>query len=267
MKIIETSNFYVGIVLMVILSCSGKDDPKPVDCSTSTLSLSFTSGNPTSCTLQDGTITANPSGGVTPYQFAIDAQPYSVNSVFNNLQAGTYILKVKDQNGCVKIKNVTINPTGSTLAATILTTKSGCKSSSGSITINASGGTGPLTYQINNGAVTTITNYTNLGSGTYAIKVTDAAACSVKQNVYVPSGTQYSIDVKPILEANCGVSACHVSGGAGPFLISDFSAVQIRALEIKATTQNGTMPKNRTKLPQAQLDAISCWVDDGALNN
>jgi hypothetical protein len=27
------------------------------------------------------------------------------------------------------------------------------------------------------------------------------------------------------------------------------------------------MPKNAAKLPQAQLDAIACWVDDGALDN
>jgi len=35
---------------------------------------------------------------------------------------------------------------------------------------------------------------------------------------------------------------------------------------MKARTQSRNMPKEGT-LTQAEIDAIGCWVDDGALNN
>ena len=52
-----------------------------------------------------------------------------------------------------------------------------------------------------------------------------------------------------------------------PLHFTVFSNIQSSASQIKSLTQSGAMPKNGSKLSQTQLDAIACWVDDGALNN
>lgn len=263
--------FSVGAsVLMAsffFMSCSSNDEPGPVDCTKSNLTLSFTSVDPTSCTVNNGTITATATGGDEPYQFALDAQAYAATSSFTGLGAGTYQLKLKDKNGCERSTSVTLKPFGSTLTAAVQITDSGCKTTKGALTINASGGTGPYSYKVNDGAASSSNVFTSLTAGSYSVKVTDNTGCSTTQTVKVLSGVTYSGEIKAIIDTNCAVSGCHVAGGAAPVSFTSFSNVQSSATQIKSLTQSGAMPKNGTKLPQAQLDAIACWVDDGALNN
>lgn len=59
-----------------LVSCSSSDDPGPVDCATSDFALTFTSADPTSCSANDGSITASVTGGDGPYQYALDANAY-----------------------------------------------------------------------------------------------------------------------------------------------------------------------------------------------
>ena len=255
------------VSLLTFKGCSSDDAPQPVDCAVSTLAVSGTGSGPTSCGATDGSITATATGGDEPYQFAIDAQPFSGSPAFTGLAAGTYQLKVRDKNNCERSKSVTISPFGSTLAATVEITKSGCKTSDGVITINASGGTAPYAYQIDGGAASATSVYDNLAAGNYSVEVTDNTGCSVTQNVEVLNGTSYSTEVQSIITANCAVAGCHVSGGAAPVSFTTFANVQSRAADIKSKTQSGEMPKDAAKLSQDKLDLIACWVEDGALNN
>lgn len=257
----------VSVSLFFLMNCSSGDEPGPVDCSTSNLKLAFTSTDPTSCGTSNGSITVTATGGDQPYQFALDAQAYSATSTFTGLGAGTYQVKLKDKNGCERTSSVTLKPFGSSLAATVQVTDSGCKTSKGDITINATGGTGPYSYKLNGGTALATNIFSSLSVGSYSVVVTDNTGCSITQTVKVLSGTKYSTDVKSIIETNCAVSGCHVSGGSGPGNFTVFANVQASASQIKSNTQSGSMPKNGSKLPQAQLDAIACWVDDGALDN
>jgi SprB repeat len=253
--------------LFFYMSCSSSDEPGPVDCTTSNLAVSFTSSDPKSCGTSDGSITASATGGDAPYQFALDAQAFAATASFTGLGAGTYQLKLKDKNGCERTTAVILKPFGSTLAATVQLTDSGCKTSNGAITINATGGTGPYSYKLNDGTASASNIFGSLAAGSYSVRVTDNAGCSITQTVKVLNGISFAAEVKNIIDTNCAVSGCHVSGGAAPGSFTSMANIQSSASEIKSRTQSGNMPKNGTKLPQAQLDAIACWVDDGALNN
>lgn len=258
--------FVLGTPLF-FMSCSSSDEPGPVDCTKSNLTLTFTSTDPTTCSANNGTITATATGGDEPYQFALDAQAYAATFNFTGLGAGTYQLKLKDKNGCERATNVTLKPFGSTLTASVQITDSGCKTTKGGLTISTSGGIGPYSYTVNDGVASSNNVVSSLAAGSYTVKVTDNTGCSITQTVKVLSGVSYSAEIKTIIDTNCAISGCHVSGGAAPVSFSSFSNVQSSASQIKSLTQSGAMPKNGTKLPQAQLDAIACWVDDGALNN
>ncbi|HRG78464.1 MAG TPA: SprB repeat-containing protein [Cyclobacteriaceae bacterium] len=261
------ASIMLWVSLGVYTGCSSNDEPQPVDCKTSTLAVSSTSTNPTSCAATDGSISATATGGEGPYQFELNAQPYAAASNYTGLGAGVYELKVKDSNGCERTKSVTVNAPGSTLAASFSLVDSGCKTTNGTVTVNATGGTGPYTYSFNNGAATASAVFANVAAGTYPVKVIDNTGCSTTQSVKVLSGTKYSTQVKSIIDTNCAITGCHVAGGAAPITWTTIENVQSRAADIKAKTQSGEMPKGGPKLPQAQLDLIACWVDDGALNN
>ena len=266
---IQIKNCALALLVCVMLfigGCSSSSDPAPVDCNASDLSLNFTKTDLTSCNVNDGSINASATGGSGPYQYALDAGAYASSANFTALGAGTYQLKVKDSNGCERTKSVTVNAFGSTLSATVTTSETGCKATTGQITVAVAGGTGPFSYQVNGGASASTPSFTNLASGTYSVKVTDASGCSVTQSVKVTTTVKYSIDVKPIIETKCAISGCHVAGGSSPNF-TQFANIQSSAAQIKTVTQNGSMPKNGSKLPQAELDLIACWVDDGALNN
>jgi hypothetical protein len=254
--------------LLFCVSCSNNDVADPVDCTTSTLAVSSTSINPSSCSVNDGTITATATGGDGPYQFALDAQSFGSNSSFIGLGGGIYQLKVKDKNDCERSTNVILTPIGSTLASTVTSTaNSGCKASNGAIEINASGGTGPYAYKLNEGAASSANTFSSLTAGSYTVKVIDNAGCSVTQTINVLSGIRLSVEIKNIIDASCAVSGCHVAGGSAPVSFTSLTNIVSSANAIKNRTEDGTMPKGGAKLSQDKLNAIACWVEDGAPNN
>jgi hypothetical protein len=264
LKILFAMALWMAFVLYT--GCSSNDDPGPVDCNASNLALTFTATNPTGCGSTDGSITASATGGSAPYQYAIGNQPFGSSPNFTGLGAGTYELKLKDGNGCERSVPVTLTLPGSNLSFTVTLNESGCKTNNGMITVNATGGSTPYTYRLNDGAPSSSSVFSNLAAGTYNVKVTDNANCSFTQSVQVLNGTKFS-EVKTIIENKCAVSGCHVSGGGAPMALTTFAAIKENAARIKAVTQSGEMPKGGPKLPQSELDVIACWVDDGALNN
>lgn len=257
----------VSMSFSIFMNCSSGDEPGPVDCSASTLAVTLTSSTPTSCGTNDGSITAAATGGDAPYLFALDAQAYAASSNFTGLSAGTYQVKVQDSNGCERTGSVTLKPFGSTLAATVSITDSGCKTTKGALTVNATGGIGPYSYKINNGTASGNNVFSTLAAGSYSVQVTDNTGCSITQTAKVLNGVSFTGEIKAIIDTNCAVSGCHISGGGAPSSFTVFSNIQSSASQIKSLTQSGAMPKNASKLSQTQLDAIACWVDDGALNN
>lgn len=73
----------------------------------------------------------------------------------------------------------------------------------------------------------------------------------------------YSLHVKTIIEANC--IQCHGQGGNSPNL-STFNGVSNNANSIKNEVVSRRMPQGGS-LTDEEIKTISCWVDEGALNN
>jgi hypothetical protein len=255
------------LAILVLAACTSKDANPVFDCSKSSLALAApTKVDPTTCASL-GSITINPTGGDVPYQFAIGTGAYSTASTFPNLGAGDYTVKVKDKSGCEKSQTVTLIAPGSTVSITSATpVNSGCGTSVGSIAVVANG-SGALSYQLNTNTPVSTSTFSNLAAGTYTVKVTDAGGCSTQTApIQILRGTKYSTDVKSIIDTNCAVPGCHVSG-TGRANFTSISAVISNAAAIKSRTASGNMPQGGPKLPQPQLDLIACWVDDGAPNN
>ena len=140
----------------------------------------------------DGEITITAAGGTGSLTYVLDQDPANVSGVntgiFTGLAAGTYNVTATDVNGCAKTTNniVVVNPPVITATASVTSNFNGSQIScngatNGRIEVTAAGGTGTLTYVLDQDAanVTGSANgiFTGLGAGSYTVTVKDANLC------------------------------------------------------------------------------------------
>ena len=75
-------------------------------------------------------------------------------------------------------------------------------------------------------------------------------------------------DVSPVFQTSCAInSSCHATGsGNGPGPLLSYSQIFNARTDIRSAVASGHMPLNAT-LPATQINAILCWIDNGAPNN
>jgi gliding motility-associated-like protein len=132
----------------------------------------------------NGVLTVNASGGVTPYQYSIDGTTYQTNNTFN-VPAGTYTVFLKDNNGCINtIANINIiEPPPLTISAT--TQPVSCNGGAdGVITATTGGGNSGYQYSID-GVNFQSSNSFNVITGNYTITAKDQNNCSITKNITV----------------------------------------------------------------------------------
>ena len=101
----------------------------------------------------------------------------TVSSSFTGLCAGSYTLTVSNSSGCAEVNNFTIT-SPSQLITNGSSTPATTGNSDGSLIINASGGTAPYQYSIDNQITWQSGNsFTGLSAGVYIIYVQDANGC------------------------------------------------------------------------------------------
>jgi len=76
----------------------------------------------------------------------------------------------------------------------------------------------------------------------------------------------YGATIRPLIDTNC--MPCHNGDGSEPFApdLTTYNGVAGIAGLIKDVTQSRVMPKEGS-LTNAQITAIKCWVENGAMNN
>ncbi|MBX7109031.1 MAG: T9SS type A sorting domain-containing protein [Chitinophagales bacterium] len=168
-------------------------------------SLSFTKTDAL-CSSNNGTITANGSGGAPPLEYSIDGSTFQLNNFFTGLNAGTYTLTVKDATGCLNEVIVLISNTGGpVLTATPAATY--CNSNNGKITAFATGGTAPLQYSIDGNNFQVSNVFTGLAAGSYTVTVMDANGCIGSYAVTIANSAG------PTVTATTTAAACGNSNG------------------------------------------------------
>ena len=127
----------------------------------------------------DGTITINSvSGGSGTLQYSVNGSTWQTSQYFTGLNAGTYSVLVKDANGCVGQTSITITEPTAITVTTVVVNVTCHGSSSGSITVNAAGGSGTLAYQLYGHTGYQSSNvFNNIPAGLYMVVVRDAAGC------------------------------------------------------------------------------------------
>ncbi|HEX5002465.1 MAG TPA: PKD domain-containing protein [Bacteroidia bacterium] len=250
-----------------------------------------TSTTPATCGNSDGTLTFNASGGTGSLTYSINnGTTFQAGAVFNNLLANTYNLVVQDANGCQLTATATVNNAAAPSISTAAGVNSTCNGSqNGTITINATGGTGTLQYSINNGSTFQSSSvFTNLGPGNYAIIVEDNNGCQATSNVVLtdPVAVTFSVaSTNSVCGYGNGTALISASGGTGTLtysinngttyqsdsLFSSLAAGNYQIVVIDANNCTATAALNITDAPGPALQTatvtnLTCnGSDDGAL--
>jgi gliding motility-associated-like protein len=185
------------------------------------LSLAVSGVNPSCNGACNGTLTATPAGGTTPYSYSWSPGGATTPSL-TGMCAGTYTLLVTDAHGCTIFNSYTlINPVA--FSVTTSGTNVGCSGScNGTATATPVTGTGPFTYLWSDISAQTTQTATSLCAGTYTVTATDAGGCTTTATQVITSPASMTIAIATSGNNTCfgacdGYASVNVTGGSTPY--------------------------------------------------
>ena len=153
-------------------------------------------GNPTGCTVNNGSAVATPNGGTPPFTYLWN-NGLTTDTV-NDLALGIYTITITDANGCTATNSVNITVASNPTVITSVLSNDSCNGdNNGSAIANVSGGLPNYTYSWSNSQTTP--SATGLIAGSYTVIVTDANGCTSSSSVTI---TQPSVLTDTITTSN-----------------------------------------------------------------
>jgi hypothetical protein len=168
---------------------------------------------------QTGNLEISATNGVAPYSYQWLGTA-NTSTFVTSVGPGTYTCVVTDGLGCADTVVTVLSV--SNLSAIANASNPLCYgSNTGSVTVIASGGFAPYTYDWA-GAITSGTVLSGLGEGNYSVVVTDAYGCSTSAAAAVNEPTAWSVSasVTPAVFGTDGAIDLTVSGATGPYTYS-----------------------------------------------
>ncbi len=187
------------------------NEPDPIAGNITAVDESCNPGN-------DGSATANPTGGTGAYTYLWSFNNATTSSI-NALIAGVYTVTITDVNGCTGTETTTINGGGNLVLNEVLQDASCNGVCDGSIVLNPSGGTAPYTFLWNNNS--SLSSRNALCTGNYDVTVTDNTGCSTTRSFPINEPSLVVPNVVTVDEScnpgNDGSASANPSGGTGPY--------------------------------------------------
>jgi len=172
-------------------------------------------------------------GGLSPYQYSLNNAAFQEQGRFTGLEASDYTLAIKDKNGCDNTATysiVTINPKME--IATSPTDVSCFGGSDGKVATSITGGVSPFQYQWT-GTSTTTSTATGLTAGSYGVKVTDKAGCTMEASAIIGQPHQAlttSLATIPVCYGRTnGSITVTTKGGTEPYTYSIDNGISFQA--------------------------------------
>lgn len=175
---------------------------------------------PTACAgVNNGSVTVTSATGTPPLTFILDGgapQSGAIPYTFSNVGGGNHTVTVIDVNGCnTGALNITV-ATGPGVNGNAATAATSCPTANnGSITVNATAGTGPFTYQLDGGAPQSGSNpytFNNVSAGNHTVVITDNFGCTFTIN-------NVAVNAGPALTANTTANTTSCSGAANGSIV------------------------------------------------
>lgn len=170
-----------------------------------------------------GTINVVGSGGTVGYTYNLNGGGYQASTTFANQSAGTYLMGIKDANGCTATQTVIVTQPAA-LAISVSTQSANCTAANGVASSTVTGGTTPITYTWTpSGGAAAISN--SVATGNYTVTATDANGCVITSPAFIgviPGGTALiTASTNVTCNGLCdGSLTAGMTGGTSPFTYS-----------------------------------------------
>jgi hypothetical protein len=205
------------------------------DANNCTQSANYTITEPTALTLNaptitnvscfggnNGSITANPTGGTGAYTYTWN--PSGSSQTITNLTAGSYDVTISDANNCsiTNSYSITEPATPLSISNSIVTDNLCFGESLGTINITVVGGTPSYTYAWSHNAQLNSNTAINLAAAQYAVTITDFNACTLSNSYTVTQPTAITFGASTSSNVNCfggndGLATISPTGGTGAY--------------------------------------------------
>lgn len=178
------------------------------------------------CGDREGVVDISIQGGTRPYSYSWTGSS-STDSIATNLQQGTYVVTVTDDNSCsIQQSFDVINLVGNCIPNCDLSidneivVNENCGQTNGSISLSVSSTSAPINIFWSNGGSTS--NISGLNTNTYTVTLTDDATCSLtKDYTIVNNSGSLSISNASVSNEACGNGSGGVDitivGGSFPY--------------------------------------------------
>lgn len=205
--------------LTVVDAVGGKTTTSITVAQPAALSAVATVQAPAGVGTADGSATAAPRGGTSPYSFAWDNGETAETAA--QLPAGAHTVTITDANGCTITAKVTISENILPLAATMEESgKIGCHGETSGLTVRVRGGKSPFEFKWSKPALVGYQPEEVL-AGTYTVTVTDVtgttttAMFTIKQPE--PLVAETTLDAAAAIASADGRATVKASGGTPPY--------------------------------------------------
>ena len=180
----------------------------------------FVSNQVTCFGLSDGDATVVPYGGVGNYTYQWQTTPVQTTAHAINLPGGDVSVLITDGDGCSNMQTVNIFAPVLVFIDTMYSTPATCyETPDGSVGTSASGGTGNISYDWNDGSTGNL--QFNLLGGMYSVTITDLVGCQAIDSILVFRPDSLDINFSPTsLLCNgdgSGAVSTTITGGTFPY--------------------------------------------------
>lgn len=184
-----------------------------------TTALTVTSLGVSACVTTGNRITISATGGSGQYSYSLDGTTYQPDNVFLDLPAGDFTVYLQDSNGCTT-QETGIMPEAEPIVLGVSEVRA-CGAGLGQISVEATGGSGTFSYQLNGENPQASGLFNGLSSGTYTLIAFDETGCpSPPQSVVLPEAVAISVADISSTPSQCarpnGTLSFMVAGGTPP---------------------------------------------------
>lgn len=213
------TNLAAAVYTVTVTDINGCSSTQTISITEPTaVAASITSFTDATCGNNDGSATANASGGTGAFSYSW--APSGGNAATaNNLGAGIYTVTATDANGCTGTQTVSISNIGAPVVAMQNLINVSCFGLSDGAATASPTGNGPFTYSWapSGGNAATASN---LIAGVYTVTVTDNGGCTAIQTVTITEPTAITSTLTAV-DATCGnnngTASVTPTGGTGPY--------------------------------------------------
>jgi len=146
------------------------------------------------CGNNNGSILATASGGVPPYQYALNGGNFQATGSFTGLAAGVYTVNVKDAAGGGSDAVVTVGNTAGPVITGLTATATSCTVSDGTVAMTTLGGAAPFQYSLDQIHFQAAPDFAGVSAGSYQALVQDVNGCTATGTVTVAVNNTLTVD-------------------------------------------------------------------------